>query len=113
MIHTLIALLALHFLFDFPLQGDFLARGKNHRAPLPGVPWWVCLGAHAFLQGAGVALILPVPFALAEMAAHFAIDWCKSEGLLGSGETAFIRDQGAHIWLRWLYAGIACLGVAS
>lgn len=28
-----------HFLFDFPLQGDFLSRAKNPLSPLPGVSW--------------------------------------------------------------------------
>lgn len=109
MIHTLFALVALHFLCDFPLQGDFLARGKNHVFPIVGVPWPVCLVAHAFIQAAGVALILPLPYALAEFVCHLAIDWCKSEGLLGSGETGFYVDQSAHIALRVSWAWVAMM----
>jgi hypothetical protein len=101
-----LALVALHFLFDFPLQSDFLARGKNHQKPLPGVPWALCLFAHAFLQAAGVGLVLPIEFAVAEFGAHFAIDWAKSHGLLGTGERAFLIDQALHLTLRAAYAAI-------
>jgi hypothetical protein len=31
-------LLVAHVLADYPLQGAFLARGKNHRNPIPGIP---------------------------------------------------------------------------
>ena len=47
-------LLAVHYIADFPLQGDFLANAKNHRKPIPGVPWYQALFAHAVIQGAGV-----------------------------------------------------------
>jgi hypothetical protein len=105
--HTVFALIALHFLCDFPLQGEFLARGKHHRLGLAGVPWPICLFAHAFIQSAGVALILPLPFAAAELGAHATIDWCKSEGLLGLGERGFWFDQALHILLRVLWATLA------
>lgn len=107
MIHTLVALLALHFLCDFPLQGDFLARGKNHRMALVGVPWQICLFAHAFIQAAGVALVLPLPIAAAEFGAHFLIDWLKSEGALGDGHRGFWTDQLLHVALRVLWAAVA------
>jgi hypothetical protein len=32
-------LLVVHALCDYPLQGGFLARGKNEINPIPGVPW--------------------------------------------------------------------------
>lgn len=45
-----------HAVADYPLQGDFLAKGKNHKQPLPGVPWWICLLAHAMIHAGAVAL---------------------------------------------------------
>lgn len=105
--NTLFALLALHFLCDFPLQGDFLARGKNCRMPIAGVPWQICLFAHAFIQAGGVALIVPLPFALAELGCHFLIDWCKCAGGFGWGQRAFWIDQALHVALRVLWAALA------
>lgn len=96
---------ALHFLLDFPLQGDFLARAKNHVTPLPGIPWGLCLFAHAFLQAAGVALVLPLAFGAAELVSHFALDYAKNAGVLGTGERAFVIDQLAHLALKAAYVG--------
>jgi hypothetical protein len=36
-------LLVDHALADYPLQGDFLARAKNHTAPIPGISWYQSL----------------------------------------------------------------------
>ena len=30
-------LILCHFIFDYPLQGDFLAKAKNETAPIPAV----------------------------------------------------------------------------
>lgn len=51
------ALLIGHALCDYPLQGDFLARGKNRFNPLPGVPWYWCLGAHAAIHAGAVWMV--------------------------------------------------------
>jgi len=53
----LLWLISAHFLCDYPLQGDFLARGKNHKAPLQGVPWYQCLVAHSVIHGAAATLL--------------------------------------------------------
>jgi hypothetical protein len=97
---------ALHFLCDFPLQGDFLARAKNHLTPIPGVYGPLCLFAHAFIQAAAVALILPLPYAGCELVTHLALDVAKNEGVLGTGSRGFIVDQLAHLGLKVAYVGI-------
>ena len=57
--HMLFVLVVAHFLCDFPLQGDFLAKAKNPEAPLPGVPWqWAMLAHAAIHAGAVLAKIL-------------------------------------------------------
>ena len=53
----LAALIAAHAVCDYPLQGDFLAKAKNRTMPIPGVPWWQALGAHAAIHGGAVGLI--------------------------------------------------------
>lgn len=89
---------------DFPLQGDFLAKAKNHKTAIPGIPWWLCLWAHTVICGAGVALVTNPLFGLTEMAIHFGVDWCKNEGLFGQGDRAFVIDQLIHIACRLVYA---------
>lgn len=99
-------LIILHAVCDFPLQGDFLAKGKNHRAPLAGVPWWVCLWAHAVIHGGAVALATgSVVLGVAEVVVHAAVDWAKCDGLYG-----FTADQAFHIawkavWVLLVLAG--------
>lgn len=107
---TLGALLALHFLADFPLQGDFLARAKSHIRPVAGAPWPVCLAAHAFIQAAAVGLLLPPPYAIAEFWLHAALDYAKAAGWLGTGERGFLVDQTAHVACKVAYVLLA--GVA-
>jgi hypothetical protein len=90
---TLWYLLAMHFLCDYPLQGDFLARGKNQHNPIPGVPWYQCLFAHAFIQATGVLLATgSIGLAGAELLAHVTIDFGKS-----AGRYDFNVDQALHI----------------
>ncbi len=89
---------------DYPLQGDFLSRGKNHRAPIPGVPWYQCLVAHSLIHGGMVALLTgSIWLGLAEVACHAAIDYSKCDGRFG-----FYVDQALHAGCKMLWAVIAC-----
>lgn len=90
---TLFYLLAAHGVCDYPLQGDFLARGKNHTAPLPGVPWYQCLIWHAMIHAGAVALITgSLWLGIAEFIAHCLIDFGKCSGWFG-----FNTDQALHV----------------
>lgn len=87
------ALLIGHAVADYPLQGDFLARAKNHRAPIDGVPWWLALAAHVAIQAGAVWLLTgSAVLALLEAAAHLAIDYAKCDG-----RTSFTTDQALHV----------------
>jgi hypothetical protein len=99
-----------HCLADYPLQGDFLARGKNQTAPLPGVPWQVALFAHSMIHAGFVAALSGSPFlGLAELVAHMVIDYAKCEGWLGrpthdsARRAAFWIDQGLHVGCKMLW----------
>ena len=97
----LFALLVGHALADYPLQGDFLARGKNHKAPLPGVPFYHCLVAHALIHGGMVALLTRnVWLGVAETIVHMAIDYGKCDGRYGLDV-----DQSLHILCKtvWVF----------
>lgn len=86
-------LLAAHGVCDYPLQGDFLARGKNHTAPLAGVPWYQCLFWHAMIHAGAVALIThSLTLGLAELLLHFVIDYMKCDG-----HFTFNGDQATHV----------------
>src|SRR5574341_1932246 len=89
-----------HAVCDYPLQGDFLAKGKNHRNPIPGVPWWQCLLAHSVIHGGMVGLITgSVWLGLAEFLFHALIDFGKSHGAYG-----FSVDQWLHLGCKVLWA---------
>ena len=101
----LLLLLAGHALCDYPLQGDFLARGKNQTNPLPGVPWYQCLGAHALIHGGMVAVITgDVRLGMAETAIHAATDYAKCAGKL-----TFDQDQAIHYGCKLLWASLSQL----
>ena len=99
----LLKLLAAHALADYPLQGDFLAKAKNRASPLPGVPWYQALGAHAIIHGAAVALVTGrTSLGVAEAIIHAVTDDLKCRGKL-----TFNQDQAIHIACKlawWTFA---------
>lgn len=98
-----------HALCDYPLQGDFLARGKNHVSPIPGVPWQPCLWAHAMIH-AGMVLLVTHSTTLAtlELFLHAWTDWSKNAGLFGrNAEQAFDIDQAIHFGCKLIWAILA------
>ena len=95
-----IALIGGHALFDYPLQGDFLSKAKNRAAPIPGVPFWQALTAHAAIHGAFVALLTGLwPLFFVEGAIHWITDDAKCRGKL-----TFNQDQAIHVVCKlvWL-----------
>lgn len=101
---TMLCLLVVaHALCDYPLQGDFLARAKNRTAPIPGVPWWQALTAHAVIQAGAVGVITgSLGLALAEGALHWITDDLKCRGRI-----SFNTDQAIHISCKVLWAFLA------
>jgi|ERR1700722_413136 len=88
----LLFLFAGHALCDYPLQGDFLSKGKNHRQPIPGVPWQQCMLAHCLIH-AGMVTFLTRSFTLGmcEFTVHLVTDFLKNDGQL-----SFNQDQAVH-----------------
>lgn len=91
-----------HFIADYPLQGEFLAKGKNRTAPIPGIPFWHPLTAHAVIHGGFVGVITgsPVLGAL-ETVIHWLTDDAKCKGRI-----SYNTDQAIHIGckLAWVLA---------
>lgn len=103
---TLLLLLAAHALCDYPLQGDFLSRGKNLNNPIPGVPWYQCMLAHSLIHAGAVCLVTgSVYLGLVEFVLHFFIDCMKCEG-----DLSFNTDQLFHYLLKFLYAFLIANG---
>lgn len=86
-------LLVGHALADFPLQGDFLARGKDHTTEF-GRQWWhIALPAHAMIHAGAVALVThSTSLGMVELFAHSFIDYLKC-----SNRITIERDQICHI----------------
>ncbi len=104
---VLFALLIGHALADYPLQGDFLSKGKNRFSPLPGVPWYWCMGAHCLIHAGFVWLITGSPLlGLLELIVHFYLDDSKC-----SGNSSFDADQIFHIVCKLEYVGLLMLGL--
>lgn len=104
----LLALVIGHAFADFPLQGQFLALGKNRHvkmpdpegAPFPGNLWVYCLTAHALIHAGAVWLVTgSIVYALTELVLHWVIDFAKNEGWTG-----FAADQFLHVACKILYA---------
>ena len=100
-------LIGLHALADYPLQGDFLAKAKNHLNPIPGVPFYQALAAHGAIHGAAVGVFLQSPLLGAcEFVAHCAIDYLKC-----ANRISFNVDQALHVACKVIWLAIA-IGVA-
>lgn len=104
-----------HAFADFPLQGDFLSKGKNRHVEPPqladgkGSPkdlWIYLMTAHCLIHAGFVWVITgSVVFALAEMVAHWIIDALKCEG-----RTSFALDQWLHLATKLVFVLIIWLG---
>lgn len=98
-------LLFFHFLADYPLQGDFLAKAKNSANPVD-YPWQHALFAHAFIH-AGFVFIATgsLTCSVGELISHAYIDDVKSRG-----EITAHQDQVAHIVLKGVWVILVAIG---
>ena len=97
---TLFWLLVAHAVCDFPLQNDYLARAKS--AWGGHAEWPYALGAHALIQGGGVAIATgSVALGAAEAIAHAVIDHVKCAGRL-----TYAADQALHVACKLVWLAI-------
>lgn len=102
MLNMFLLMIGAHALADYPLQGDFLSKAKNHLAPIPGVPWYQALAAHAAIQGMFVGIITgSAALGLAEFLAHGLIDNRKCAGVID-----FNMDQALHIACKAMWCAL-------
>ncbi len=109
------ALLIGHAFGDYPLQGHFLAAGKNRHldsstlfggAAGPKFLWVHALTAHCLVHAGIVWLITGSPvLALAELVLHWAIDFARCESW-----TSFTMDQSLHMTCKLIYVSLLIFG---
>ncbi len=102
-------LAACHFLADYPLQGDFLAKGKNRTNPIPGIAFWHPLTAHAAIHGGFVGVITgSAIIGVAEAIIHWITDDAKCRGWI-----SYNTDQAIHILCKVAWALIVTYEAAK
>ncbi|UGY23750.1 DUF3307 domain-containing protein [Bradyrhizobium septentrionale] len=103
-------MLICHAVADYPLQGDWLSKAKNHTLSLVSgeVIWPGAMLSHAAIHAGAVKLATGSwLLAGAELVAHAVIDFTKCSGRIG-----YSADQGLHvtckaIWFCALLSGVA------
>lgn len=97
--NTFIWLIVGHYLGDFVLQNDYVAKNKA-----PGNANWIhCMIAHCAIQAGTVYFFTASPILGGlEFAIHFVVDVLKCGGHL-----SFNMDQAIHITCRIVWALIA------
>jgi hypothetical protein len=98
---TVFLLIAAHFLCDYPLQGDWLSKIKNHKIDMVGeMIWPEALIGHSMIHAAAVYLITGNQcVAVSELVIHAATDFSKCEGWIG-----YRTDQSIHLACKILWA---------
>ena len=97
------AMCVLHYLCDYALQGDFMARAKNPKAPIDGVPWDEVMHAHGIIHGGAVWLVTGcIWLGFAEWILHAVIDLSKCHGHIG-----YRTDQRLHLGCKLLWGVLA------
>lgn len=102
---TFLFLIIGHYVSDFALQSDFMAKFKNPfiENPLGKYAWIHIMTAHCAVQAGAVLLITGRwELAVGEFIVHFATDYLKCAGKIGLG-----FDQTIHIACKvaWFYIG--------
>ena len=105
-----------HAVTDYPLQGAFLASGKNRNddssiffsdSSVPKGLWIHALTAHSFIQAGAVWLITgSAALALVELTLHLAIDFIRCDNWI-----SFSTDQLLHYFCKVVYAALLIWGV--
>ena len=100
MLEMLMLLIVAHFIADYPLQGEFLALAKNHSAPIPFVPWYQAMTAHAAIHAGFVGVITGLWWlGLAEFLMHFLVDYSKCAKRLSFNEDRLLHIVGKVVWV--------------
>ena len=115
MIWLLFIFMFCHFLADYPLQGDFLAKAKNRNTNVGKVFWKHALLAHSFIHAGFVGIIaylytgssnVGLTLGILEGLIHAFTDFLKCENKINLNE-----DQLTHIICKIMWTVIATIFV--
>ena len=105
-----------HALADYPLQGSFLAAGKNRNgdcsiffgdSAVPKGLWIHALTAHSLIHAGAVWVITgSAALGLAELVVHWIIDFIRCDELI-----SYNTDQMLHFLCKIVYAALLIWGV--
>lgn len=94
--YLILALIFSHYLCDYALQGDFIAKFKARGSC---DFWFHVLTAHASIHALAVLLLTHRPaLALMELVAHWTIDFSKCEKKISLN-----TDQALHLFCKVIY----------
>lgn len=94
-----------HCIADYPAQGEFLAKAKNRFNPIPGVPWYQALGAHAIIHGGFVGIITgSLVLGILEAIFHAGIDYLKCADKLSYNADQFWHLNCKILWVNLIFA---------
>lgn len=108
-VEALVYMLIAHALCDYPLQGDWLSKAKNHKLDLvPGETIWpLALASHAAIHAGAVKLVTGSwLLAAIEFIAHANIDHSKCDG-----DLTYNEDQLMHIGSKLCLAALFGYGI--
>lgn len=95
-----------HFVADYILQSDTLAKEKNFKSDSPIqkiVPWYYWMVAHVAGHVFFVTYLTgSIGLGVAEFVLHIVADYEKC-----AGKTTLHQDQAFHIFCKFLWAAIA------
>lgn len=101
-VYTFLLLLGMHCLGDYALQGDFMAKAKNHRNCVPGVPWWTVLLSHGTIHAMFVGIITNcITLGMCEFVLHSFIDYMKNDEKI-----SYNIDQALHIMCKAVWSTV-------
>lgn len=102
-------LLIAHCIADYPLQGEFIAKAKNHLEPIPGISPVIILFTHAAIHAGAVWYVTGYgSLAFLEFAFHTTIDYLKCDK-----QISFAQDQFLHILCKIIYCFIIAVAQAT
>lgn len=105
-----------HALADYPLQGSFLAAGKNRNgdcsiffggSAVPKGLWIHALTAHALIHAGAIWVVTgSATLSVAEFFIHWIIDFIRCEDRI-----SFTTDQLLHYSCKIVYAALLVAGI--
>lgn len=101
-----LGMVAMHFLADYPLQGDAVAIHKSRHvkdALSQAVPWYWWMTGHAAMHAVGVYIITrSMVWSIVEFGIHFITDMAKCDKVITLNQDQFVHISAKLFYATWL-----------